>query len=51
MISDVPILGVATRVDNLDNNLTLLGLGNRRVDDLDLGAGADDCFLHVEIDG
>ena len=47
-ISIVPVLGVATRVDNLDDNLTLLSLGYRRVDNLDLGAGADDCFLHVE---
>lgn len=41
-----PVLGVAPRVRDLDHHLAWLGLGDGRVDDLDLWSGVDDGFLH-----
>lgn len=45
-IKHSPVLGVRTTVNNLDNNLTLSSLGNRRVNNIDLGSLANDSFLH-----
>lgn len=45
--SHLPVLGVRATVDDLDDNLVATSLGNRTVDDFDLGAGGDEGFLHV----
>jgi hypothetical protein len=41
-----PVLGVAAAIVNLDDDLVWPGSGDGRVDDFDLGALVDDCFLH-----
>ena len=42
--SHLPVLGVRATVDDLDDNLVATSLGNRTVDDFDLGAGGDEGF-------
>lgn len=42
-----PVFGIAAAEDNFDDDLVWPGLGNRGVDDVDLGAGGDKGFLHV----
>lgn len=41
-----PVLRVGSTVHDLDNDLPLLRLGDRRVDNLDIGALANNGFLH-----
>ena len=43
---NLPVLGVAAAEDDFDNNLVFAGLGDVAVDDVDLGAGGDESFLH-----
>ena len=45
--SHLPVLGVRATVDDLDDDLVTTSLGDGSVDDLDLGAGGDESFLHV----
>jgi len=43
---NLPVLGVAAAENDFDDDLVFAGLGDVAVDDVDLGAGGDESFLH-----
>ena len=45
------VFRVAAADGDFNNNLVGTGFGDVRVDDLDCGAGADNCFLHGGVTG